>query len=70
MIIEHIPAKRLDQKNTEDVVPSSVVPLRNRMLIEVSNPPGLELQRTKINDSLPPWPALSKPNWAHIPSPC
>lgn len=70
MIIEHIPAKRLDQKNTEDVVPSTVVPLRNRMLIEVSNSPGLELQRTKINDSLPPWPALSKPNWAHIPSPC
>lgn len=53
-MIEHIPAKRLDQKNTEDVVPSFLLPLRNRMLIEASNPPGLELQRTMINDSLPP----------------
>lgn len=69
MMIEHIPAKRLDQKNTEDVVPSSVLPLRNRMLIEASNPPGLELQRTMINDSLPPWQALSTSNWVHIPSP-
>lgn len=68
-MIEHIPVKRLDQKNTEDVVPSSVLPLRNRMLIEASNPPGLELQRTMINDSLPPWQALFTPNWVHIASP-
>lgn len=70
-MVEHIPAKRLDQKkNPEDVDGSSVSPLRNRMPIEASNPPGVELQRTKINDSLPPWPALSTQNWVHIPSPC
>lgn len=67
-MIEHISAKRLDEKNTEDVEPSSVLPLRNRMLIEASNPPGLEPQRTMINYSLPPWQALSTPNWVHIPS--
>lgn len=44
-MIEHIPAKRLDQKKTfKDVVPPSALSLRNRMPIEEAILPGQGLQ--------------------------